>query len=108
MKRTAQACILALLAAAGCATTDPPQREMTAARAMVAQARPVAEKEAPLELAAAQSKLVRAEAAMLRGHYEHARLLAEQAEADAKLAWTLAEQKRAQRALRDELESKGQ
>jgi hypothetical protein len=100
--------MLALLALAGCATTDPPQREMTAARAMVAQARPVAGKEAPLELAAAQGKLVRAETAMQRGHYEHARLLAEQAEADAKLAWTVAEQLRAQRALRDELERKGQ
>ena len=108
MKRTAQACILGLLAAAGCATTDAPHREMTAARAMVAQARPVAEKEAPFELAAAQSKLARAEMAMQRGHYEHARLLAEQAEADAKLAWTMAEQLRAQRALREELERKEQ
>ena len=106
MKRTTQAWILAILA--GCATTDPPQREMTAARAMVAQARPVAEKEAPLELAAAQGKLARAEVAMQRGHYEHARLLAEQAEADAKLAWTAAEALRAQRALGGEPERKGQ
>jgi hypothetical protein len=98
--------IVAVLA--GCATTDPPQREMTAARAMVAQARPVAEKEAPLDLAAAQGKLARAETAMQRGHYEHARLLAEQAEADAKLAWTVAEQLRVQRALREEVERKGQ
>jgi hypothetical protein len=98
--------MLAVLA--GCATTEPPQREMTAARAMVAQARPVAEKEAPFELAAAQGKLVRAETAMQRGHYEHARLLAEQAEADAKLAWTVAEQLRVQRALREEVERKGQ
>jgi hypothetical protein len=98
--------ILAVLA--GCASTDAPQREMTAARAMVAQARPVAEKEAPLELAAAQGKLARAETAMQRGHYEHARLLAEQAEADAKLAWTVAEHSRVQRALREEVERKGQ
>ena len=106
MKCATQVWILAVLA--GCATTDPPQREMTAARAMVAQARPVAEKEAPLDLAAAQAKLARAETAMQRGHYEHARLLAEQAEADAKLAWTVAEGERVQRALRDGLERKGQ
>lgn len=105
MQRT-QIWIFAVLA--GCATTEPPQREMTAARAMVAQARLVAEKEAPLELVAAQAKLARAEMAMQRGHYEHARLLAEQAEADAKLALTVAEQLRVQRALREEVERKGQ
>lgn len=106
MKRTAQAWILAMLA--GCATTEPPESQMAAARAMVAQARPVADKEAPFELAAAQGKLARAETAMQRGHYEHARLLAEQSEADAKLAWTVAEELRMQRALREELERKGQ
>jgi hypothetical protein len=106
VKRTTQAWILAMLA--GCASTEPPESQMAAARAMVAQARPVAGQEAPLELAAAQGKLVRAESAMQRGHYEHARLLAEQAEADAKLAWAVAEEQRVQRALRDELERKGQ
>jgi len=93
---------------AGCATTEPPESQMAVARAMVAQARPVADKEAPFELAAAQGKLARAETAMQRGHYEHARLLAEQAEADAKLAWAVAEELRVQRALREELERKGQ
>ena len=84
---------------------------------MVAQARPVAESDAPIELASAHGKLARAETAMQRGHYEHARLLAEQAEADAKLAWTVAENVRVQRsaaevqdgtrALREEMERKG-
>ena len=106
------------LALAACATTDPPEREMGAARAMVSQARPVAANDAPQELAEAQLKLARAENAMQRGHYEHARILAEQAEADAKLAWTIAENARMQRsaaevqdgtrALREELERKGQ
>ena len=74
--------------------------------------------DAPQELAQAQQKLARAEAAMQRGHYEHARILAEQAEADAKLAWTVAENVRVQRsaaevhdgtrALREEMERKGQ
>jgi cellobiose-specific phosphotransferase system component IIA len=104
-------------ALAACATTDPPEREMGAARAMVSQARPVADRDAPQELAQAQQKLARAEAAMQRGHYEHARILAEQAEADAKVAWTVAENVRVQRsaaevqdgtrALREEMERKG-
>lgn len=84
---------------AACATTDPPESEMAAARAMVAQARPVAEAAAPQELAAAQGKLARAELAMQRGHYGHAKLLAQQAEADAKLAWSSAENARVQREL---------
>ena len=51
-------------------------------------------------------------------HYEQARNLAQQAETDAKLAWTVAENVRAQRnatemqdanrALREEMERKGQ
>jgi hypothetical protein len=105
------------LALAACAFTDPPEHQMGAARAMVAQARPVADRDAPQELAGAQQKLARAEAAMQRGHYEHARILAEQAEADAKLAWTVAQNVRVQRsaaevqdgtrALREEMERKG-
>jgi hypothetical protein len=79
---------------------------MAAARAMVAQARPVAEASAPAELAAAQGTLARAEVAMQRGHNEHARLLALQAEADARLAWTIAENARAQRALQAERSSR--
>jgi hypothetical protein len=90
---------------------------MGAARAMVSQARLVADRDAPQELAQAQQKLARAEAAMQRGHHEHARILAEQSEADAKLAWTVAENVRVQRsaaevqdgtrALREEMERKG-
>jgi hypothetical protein len=99
---------LVVAALAACATTDPPERELAAARAMVAQARSVAESDAPIELASAHGKLARAETAMQRGHYEHARLLAEQAEVDAKVAWTVAEDVRMQRALRDALERKGQ
>jgi Domain of unknown function (DUF4398) len=87
---------------AACAMTEPPVSEMTAAREMVAQARANAAQDAPHDLATAQNKLGHAEAAMQRGHYEHARLLAQQAEADAKLAWTNAEKLQAQRALREE------
>lgn len=99
MKRIALTFVAAL---AACATTDPPESQMASARAMVAQARPVAERDAPLELAAAQERLTRAEIAMQRGHYEHARLLAEQAEADARLAWATSERVRMQQVLREE------
>jgi hypothetical protein len=109
---------LAALALAACATTDPPEREMGAARAMVAQARPIAEKDAAQELSEAQLKLGRAEEAMKRKHYEHARILAQQAEADAKLAWSVAENARMQRTanevqdanrvLREEMQRKSQ
>lgn len=85
------------LLAAGCATTPPPTEQLAAARAMVNQAQPVAGKEAPLELQNAQAKLSRAEDAMQRGDYELARRNAEQAEVDAKLAWSVAENVRAQR-----------
>ncbi len=98
MKRLA----LFFLPLAACAMTEPPVSEMAAAREMVAQARAIAAQDAPQDLATAQSKLAHAEAAMQREHYEHARLLAQQAEADAKLAWTNAEKLQAQRALREE------
>jgi type IV pilus biogenesis protein CpaD/CtpE len=82
---------------AGCAST-PPTEQLAAARAMVGQAQPVAAREAPLELSVAQTKLARAEDAMQRSEYEAARRYAEQAEVDARLAWTSAENARAQRA----------
>lgn len=94
--------LIFVAALAACATTDPPESEMVSARARVAQARPVAQQDAPLELAQAQGKLARAETAMQRGHYEHARMLAEEAEADARLAWTTSERVRTERALREE------
>jgi hypothetical protein len=109
----------ALGALAACASGgQPPRQEMENARATVTQARPVAEKDAPKELLNAQEKLGQAEAAMQAKHYEKARALAQQAEADARLAWTIAENARAQRraeevqtgnrTLREELERKSQ
>lgn len=95
MKRLPMVFVAAL---AACATTDAPESQMAAARAMVAQAR-LAQPPAPLELNAAQEKLARAESAMQRGHYGHARLLAEEAEADARLAWSASERSRMQSAL---------
>jgi hypothetical protein len=93
---------IALIAAlAACATTDPPESQMAAARAMVAHAQ-LAQPPAPVELNAAQEKLARAESAMQRGHYGHARLLAEEAEADARLAWSASERAHMQNRLAQE------
>jgi hypothetical protein len=93
---------LALCAAlAACATTEPPDAEMAQARAAVAQAAPLAQ-DAPHEFAAARVKLEHAETALQRGHHGHAQLLAEEAEADARLALAVAENARMQRALRQE------
>ena len=97
-KITLAAVLASAAAVASCASTPPPTEQLAAARAMVGQALPVAEREAGPELGSAQSKLARAEDAMQRGEYEAARRYAEQAEVDAKLAWTSAESARAQRA----------
>jgi chromosome segregation ATPase len=110
----------AVLAAglAGCASVPPPQAQLAAARAMVSQAQAVAARDAAFELNTAQAKLARAEQAMKRDDYVNARIYAEQAEVDAKYAWTLAENARAQRAaaevgkginaLREELQRRSQ
>ena len=85
--------------AAGCTTTPPPDAEMSAARAMLTQAQPVASQYAAAELRAAQGKLERAESLYAKENYTEARLLAEQAEVDAKLAWSIAESERARQGL---------
>jgi uncharacterized protein DUF4398 len=89
------------VALAACSSTPPPKEQMDAARAAVSQAQPVAVRDGAPELKAAQAKLARAEQAMQRGDYTDARIFAEQAEVDARYAWTLAENARLQRAAAD-------
>jgi hypothetical protein len=72
---------------------------MAAARAAVSQAQPAAERYAPEALRSAQAKLNSAEGAMARKEYVLARRLAEQAEVDAKLASSMAENERSRRAV---------
>ena len=111
--------VAALGALTACASgVTPPRQEMEDARAAITQARPVAVKEAPAELINAQEKLGQAEAAMQAKKYEQARSLAQQARADAQLAYTIAENARVKRqadeasaanqTLRQELERKGE
>jgi len=113
-----RASALALALALGaCSSTPPPKEQIQAARAAVSQAQPVAVRDGVAELTAAQIKLARAEQDMARGDNAQARMLAEQAEVDARYAWTIAENARLQRAaaeanqsakqLRDELEGRG-
>jgi predicted alpha/beta hydrolase family esterase len=89
--------IAVLFLAGACSTTPAPTSELAAARSAVAQAQSAAALDASGVLASAQDKLVRAEQAMQRGEHLHARLFAEQAEADARLALASAENARARR-----------
>jgi len=93
------AAITCALALGACAAPYKPVAELAAARTTVEHAQPAAARYAPQELRAAQAKLERAEAAMAREDHVEARLLAEQAEVDARLAWSLAESERARREL---------
>lgn len=87
---------------AACASMPPPTEEVTKAEAAVTQAEGAGARDfAPLELRTAQEKLDRAKAAMKEDdedNYATARRLAEEAEADAKLAATKARTAKAQKA----------
>jgi len=77
----------ALLAIAGCASTPPPNQELTLARAAIDEAvQADAQRYAPQELTSARQNLGRAEAAVQRDDNLVAARLAEQARADAQLA----------------------
>ncbi len=93
------AAITCALVLGACAAPYKPVAELAAARTTVEHAQPAAARYAPQELRAAQAKLERAEAAMAAEDYEAAHRLAEQAEVDAKLAWSIAESERARRAV---------
>ena len=85
--------LVSLAVLAACATEPPPTAQLAAARAAVDQAAPGASY-APRELAAAQTKLKEAQAALARGDNLQARRLAQEAEVDARLAWALSENER--------------
>lgn len=91
----------ALLALSGCRTTyPPPSGEMSASRAAIATAEEAgASEHAPVELRRARQKAEQAQQAMDRGDNLRARILAEQAEVDARLAEATARAQRQQEAV---------
>jgi len=101
MRLTLTAAALVAGALAGCGSNPPPVAEMSAAQTMVSQAQPEAARYAPALLREAQAKLAGAQAALDRGDNDEAKLLAEKAQADARLAWASAEHQRTQQALAD-------
>jgi uncharacterized protein DUF4398 len=88
----------ALLLLAACATPQPPEPQLSAARGAISQAQSLALRYAPAELHAAEAKLSRAEAANRRRDWTEARRLAEEAEVDARFAMSVAENERSRRA----------
>jgi len=108
---------LTVLFMTGCATNHGPVGEMAVSKAAVADAIAAGSNQyASLELASAQNELTRAQVAMEARDYEAARILANQAQTDAKLAETKSNTAKTQktadvvnddaRALHEELERK--
>lgn len=85
--RISLSCLLVSLALiAGCASDPAPHEQLKLSEQAVAQAHAVGVAPQMPELLMAEEKLARAQAAMRREHYREARLEAEQAELDARLA----------------------
>ena len=77
---------LALLALAGCANDPAPHEQMRLTTQAVQQARAVGADQQIEEMQLAKKKLARAEKNMGEADYKRARMFAEQAELDARLA----------------------
>lgn len=78
--------VFALLALAGCASDPAPTEQLRLTEQALAQAKAVGANEQVAELQLAEDKLQLAHAAMADKAYKDARVLAEQAELDARLA----------------------
>lgn len=88
------------LLVAGCASSQAPTEQMAVSRAAISNAMGAGSNEfAPLQLRSAMDKMSAAERAMAGKDYDRARLLAEQAEVDAKLAGAMARSAKAQKAV---------
>lgn len=107
----------AVIIVAGCATVPPPTDQIAVSRSAIANAISAGGNEyAAVEMRSAQEKMDRANRAMQSEDYENARWLAEQAQADARLAEKKAQSAKAQKAanamqddirvLRDEINRK--
>lgn len=108
---------LMILTLAACASTPPPDAEMALGKAAMGQAQSAGGNEyAPAEMRMAREKLERAQVAINDKQYAQARLLAEEAQVDARLAQSKSASAKADKAatvvkedgrvLREELERK--
>ena len=102
MKQLYPILALALLALAGCANDPAPQEQMRLTQQAVEQARAVGADSALEDMQQAERKLARAEKNMAEEDYKRARILAEQAELNARLAEAKLLNQKSQRQL-DEL-----
>lgn len=97
--RTGGMLACAAILIAGCASMPPPTEQMAVSKSAIANAISAGGNEfAPVEMRAAQEKMDRASRALEKEDYENARLLAEQAQADARLAEKKAQAAKAQKA----------
>jgi Domain of unknown function (DUF4398) len=84
---------------AGCASIPPPTEQMAVSKSAIANAISAGGSEyAPVEIKTAQEKMDRANRAMQKEEFEDARRLAEEAQADARLAEKKAQSAKAQKA----------
>ena len=89
----------ALALAAGCASTPAPTEQMAVSKSAIANAVSAGGAEyAAVEMKSAQDKMDRANRAMAKEDYDVARSLAEEAQADARLAEKKAQSEKAQKA----------
>lgn len=77
---------MVMLAMAGCANAPAPVEQMKLTSQAIEQAREVGATEDSSDFSLAQAKLIQAQQAMREENYKMARVLAEQAELDARLA----------------------
>jgi hypothetical protein len=97
--RTVGAIGCAAVIIAGCASIPPPTEQMAVSKSALANAVSAGGTEyAPVEMRTAQEKMDRANRAMDKEDYENARWLAEEAQADARLAEKKAQSAKAQKA----------
>ncbi len=97
--RSVGAIACAAVVMAGCASIPPPTEQMAVSKSAISNAASAGGGEyAPVEMRSAQDKMERASRAMAKEDYEDARWLAEEAQADARLAEKKAESAKARKA----------
>lgn len=110
IKRVMGASVLALgltATLAGCSSTPAPTAEIAVSKTALASAVSAGSGElAPVELKTASDKIAQADKEMAKKNYKEARVLAEQATADAKLAETKAQAAKTQNELKESQEGR--